>query len=1080
MKTKFKILAAFLLTFAIILSVALIGAAEDPSETKLTNEFYHSYKSTSADVGSIGGRWKGVVGCDETKDSGIINNNIKLYDGSSYLKIQGTGLVRAASNYFQYLMNTPYKFSESTDADYIILEYDIATEGKLANNFYYAFRSVNSSNGNSESEKTTLTQSGENITVSAGGMSFQISGKPHEWTHITMIVEITDPTNANSTSSPIHYYANGVYKGTVETATPIGASGAVSLTGIRMYQGMTSKVMNEDETVLFDNISMTLYSKNSEDEGSLAYVLAEKESRNLSEWTAGMWKSDYSFPPSDVAAAIGTTPYTSFQEAYDAWVEGDVINIYQDVNEPFEVIKPIKVDTHGYTFNYFSDVLILKEVNGNEITFGEGQIEVEFFDAKGVLIGSEVYSSARKVTVPAEVLEKMPEHISYGINENGSAFIIVTDGWKKVQTEGAPHFDANDLGFATPDNCTFYLNSYSVTSAIAVIDANGTLTEYEDGNLAAAINAINTESAMVMLNSNIALLSPVVITKNVTIDFNTYSITYDGIHTMFTVRGGGLDLEGPGSINKTSKSSYVFDVEDGVQADVKINDVDILSSTIVANVQSGSLSVSNSIIKVEGGDAVDAIVVKNADVAVENSTIELEASDENSYAIKAEGANVTLTGATLSSNAGGLATDENSSASLEEGTKVKAETAFGGETGNVTLTEGVQISTNNGTENIPLPENTVFAYTENPDVPYVLTSDYIVVTWKIGEFELVENWVRGAKPYYKDASVDTELNAYQENNTDKTKMYAFSVSRAYENITFEPQLVDIIAPMYNVEVGINFNFNIYVPTVQFGAKTASILIGEEALDITKLAKKTIGETEYYVITIESITPSAAAEAIEYKVSFTYDGDDTSYSLTFNASIAKYCDAILTTGEENYDAQTLYTVELLLNYIDKAYKYLGKTNADLTAIIAKHEIAFDAYEYGDEYESATSFGENAAGKFESAKFVYDENGARYEFVIAEGFSGRIKIMQYDEVVVYNVTNGKINGSNVITYIPDTDSFFDPISVQFNKFTVNNSNEKIFVYDIFDFVANESNDTKTQEFADAFVYWVLDISELPVID
>lgn len=217
-----------------------------------------------------------------------------------------------------------------------------------------------------------------------------------------------------------------------------------------------------------------------------------------------------------------------------------------------------------------------------------------------------------------------------------------------------------------------------------------------------------------------------------------------------------------------------------------------------------------------------------------------------------------------------------------------------------------------------------------------------------------------------------------------------------------PYVITKPAVKANISLNSDFNFNFYIPKDVF----VSAMANSEAL--ASGDSIVIGGSEYVSVVYEGIAPSAAG--ISTTVSITMKYKDVSYTAKYSACVPNYIKQVSAKAAagSSDSARSLSLMAAIVNYVDSAYIYFGKTEGidvitELKDILSEEIAALADANIGSPINTMDA----VSDAISSAKMVI-ESVPKLRFTLKASYSGTVTVNGTD----YTVVNGKCGESSYI--------------------------------------------------------------------
>ncbi len=311
--------------------------------------------------------------------------------------------------------------------------------------------------------------------------------------------------------------------------------------------------------------------------------------------------------------------------------------------------------------------------------------------------------------------------------------------------------------------------------------------------------------------------------------------------------------------------------------------------------------------------------------------------------------------------------------------------------------------------------------------------DCFTVTWKLGNEEKSELWLKGETP------VPPLYSEFE--NSDASFSYDLpKILPVTANVTYEFVAQVDFKIRVNIKPDVDFVYNIYIPQ---SVEEELVSIKINGSEVLPCGKEVIDGEEYLLVKI----PISVTSAFETFTASFYlkHASGTTLAKSVELSIPDYAERIINAG---YDSDIASFISYMIGYINSVYEYIGKDASEVVESFALPEIKhIDGIKKQDipkeikEYLTSISLYLD-----DSVSFMFFFNGNRLpksaEFIyFADGKQQNQVLSSYgdwnyysDELIPYNRI--KFNVKNLIDY-------FVTLKISGREFSYNLEN---YIYEV----------------------------------
>ena len=854
---------------------------------------------------------------------------------------------------------------ESVNAKYLLLEMDFTTESEYIDGLTMQLIARNHTGGkdNPSSARNIIE-----ILKDANGFYLKTDNAktylPEErgvWRRLSILADIPQ-TNLSTAAAymRLNVYLDGRL---IDSNIQAIANDGHIMNQLRINQNLNVEV-SKSNTFCFDNVLVKTFGDNAE------IMTLLSEGKGLDGFSESAWTEDYDFPSVRALFDVDGKKYGSVPELSSALKGGEVVTVLRDVSDTVNFTKALTLkNPNGYKINYTADGLT-EVKDGTTTNFYSQFTEMTVKWHIGNEVVEEVYTSLAKATFkgtyPETTVIDGVTYCAVGFsNKEGGAVL-------------------SDLGYVSESNREFWL----VYSAPVASRTAGTTVEYAY-TTSEVENWVKTSNAgqYILLYSDITLTSYNYNSKIAfTLDLggNTLTQASNASNHLFIIQGADSKITVKNGTVKSVKN-IVFHQQDRAGIVTTLENLTIDPQTTIADVRAGTLNVigctstlSGNFITAFGGTDNN----NGPTVVIEGSTIKASAA--------------IVTSATKDAATRNSATVAIKSSTLEAATIIGAGNinvvSFDGGVFNCTALIapgllGATLSIGNGTElyytNISANENPLTLNIANGAAlarfgdHYIVTDDFVTVSWDVGTDFASEKWVKGEIP----------VCPFELPKANATVKYTFpEIVAATEDVTYMLTAVPSFTPMMNLSLSLDFDLGIYLPAE---ADVASISIGGVTYTYEKPLYVTVGGIAYKKYTFRGITPERACDYVSLEL--VLSGGDFTIEADYEISLVNYLGTILAGG---YSREAELLAASVAEYVDKAYTYAHRTSDP-----AYRELAALRSLYNLDMANRTPEGEAfdmtaVKGAVSSARLVLDSDLA-FRFELNREYTGRVTVSYFYE-------------------------------------------------------------------------------------
>lgn len=293
--------------------------------------------------------------------------------------------------------------------------------------------------------------------------------------------------------------------------------------------------------------------------------------------------------------------------------------------------------------------------------------------------------------------------------------------------------------------------------------------------------------------------------------------------------------------------------------------------------------------------------------------------------------------------------------------------------------------------------------------PYIITKDYVTVTWAAGDEDITEYWLNGSLPTPDNREVKANL-ALLNSSVETGKKYTYSAGIVSANTTFTATKFDKFSIGVSLTLEASMKANIFVEKRDDVEVHGFYLDGVE-VDYTMT---TMNGIEQYKVVTPGVKPTDATTRYEFAVHVTDENGGIS-PVRIHFSVVDYLDKVLSNGDK-YGREAVGLMANILNYIDAAFRFIGHTDTEdykmVKTILTKHINKVTYSEVGDDTNASI---DNIVDALYSLQVLLSDT-PRYIFNLNSGYSGKFTLhyTAYGKAVskTYTVVDGKCDGRSYI--------------------------------------------------------------------
>ncbi len=1030
MKKATALILSLLLCTVVCLSVLPTRASA--ASARSTSFYYYTSGLTNTTVANVPFTENGVQRSDQAQltlregaDGGKYAVFYPNYDGKN--PAHGFATVAFPIVYFADSPRTDAV--ESVNAKYLLLEMDFTTESEYIDGLAMQLIARNHTGGkdNPSSARNIIE-----ILKDANGFYLKTDNAktylPEErgvWRRLSILADIPQ-TNLSTAAAymRLNIYLDGRL---IDSNIQAIANDGHIMNQLRINQNVNVEV-SKSNTFCFDNVLVKTFDEDAE----IASIISE--GRDLVGFSGSNCTEDYDFPSAAALFDVNGKKYGSVPELTAALKGGEIVTVLRDVPDTVSFTKALTLkNPNGYKINYTADGLT-EIKDGTTINFYSEFTEMTVKWHIGDEVVEEVYTSLAKATFKGTY----PETIVI----DGVTYCAVGFSNK----EGGEVL--SDLGYVSESNREFWL----VYSAPVASRTAGGNVEYAY-TTSEVENWIKTSTAgqYILLYSDITLSSYNYNSKIAfTLDLGGHTLTQasNASNHLFILQGADSNITVKnGTVN--SVKNIVFHQQDRAGIITTLENLAINAAITIADVRSGTLNVKGCTSVISGNfiTAFGGTDNKNGPtVVIESSTIEASGgivSSSTKDPNTRNSATVTIKNSKLKATAAVGASNINI-VNIEGGV-LECNTLVAPGVNGIVLSIGKgtelhykNLSTDDTLVTLDIPKGFALARKENY---YILTDDFVTVSWDVGTDFVSEMWVTGEIPVCPFAL--PEANA--------TVKYTFpEITAATEDVTYTLTAVPSFTPMMNLSLSLDFDLGIYLPVE---ADVISVSIGGFTYTYEQPLYVTVDGIAYKKYTFRGITPDRACDYVSLEL--VLSGGDFSIEADYEVSLVNYLGRILAGG---YSREAEILAVAVADYVDKAYAYAQKTSDP-----AYRELAALRSLYNLDIVNRTPEGEvldmnEIKGAVSSARLVLDSELA-FRFELNREYSGRVTISYFYEGEIaekeIHVINGTYQGKNYIDITLDAADLLETIGFTISDGKGGNLVGKYNLYTYFNAMKGEND-------------------------
>ncbi len=447
--------------------------------------------------------------------------------------------------------NSYYYWEKDNGYRYLTMDVDFTTESyyPLGNGIDLYFMNyggnwkctqpgIRISQASATSQTATLQ-----ATPVASGASYTFDATPFVWHHVTVVIKISaeykteSPYTITQDNSQMLVFLDG--QRVITTGADFGGNKLFNeyqelMTGLRLQ---LRQAQSAGYSFCFDNLTANRYAVDDTNTTDLDGLFTN----NVTDLTTGSYPSlNYKAAPTTkkAVASVGDAYYATLEEALAAAGEEDTVTLYADATD-VRITKNCTIDAKSYTFTYVAPGYDVTTDGAGKYTFKEASrfANVIYLDRNGDQLSSENYGVGAIPTVPEIEKEYRKENGTFWYF---SAFSASVDG-------GA----LSDFTTITEDMLDKTVTMTPVYKQAAFVVTNGSTTTYhevgtdEENNalFVTLMNALATGECLRMETDVTLAAAPALIdSRDVALDLNGHTLTYEGAYNFFNVRASIFHL----------------------------------------------------------------------------------------------------------------------------------------------------------------------------------------------------------------------------------------------------------------------------------------------------------------------------------------------------------------------------------------------------------------------------------------------------------------------------------------------------------------------------------------------------------
>ena len=419
---------------------------------------------------------------DEIKmESGATNT-----DNTPFIKIESSILSGILSESAKYEIVNGFDLSQYPDADYYIVDFDIATASNYLPMNISTVISGNKGSTGLEAPYGRITADGVFVgTLNGHEITRTLTLEPYAWQHVTMVYDLV----GGDDGYPLYIYFNGDLISNAEWMNAASKANGELPAAIGATEFVINALANNSQhnaTTLLANATSALYTDDKY--GNLLTFFSSGAGMSAtSDVLDFVYSDNYALPVSDYLFSSNGVGYREFATALGSG-NGTIDVLHNDFYTTYTVTDPCTINTNGFNFSYdFIDAINKSETtdsSGNKVlvfisepptytlTFADGSVKNYYAKTslKDILTVAQ-HGSTIKLYADIDVTadyDSYSKTINLDLNgytvSNTGGYIRLYDGaglnvyGGKIVDSNAKEFiymgNSSPRAFATVTNCT--------------------------------------------------------------------------------------------------------------------------------------------------------------------------------------------------------------------------------------------------------------------------------------------------------------------------------------------------------------------------------------------------------------------------------------------------------------------------------------------------------------------------------------------------------------------------------------------------------------------------------------------------
>jgi len=964
MRKKIRVLAFSLLLCVMISLFASVSFASGGVSVLKSNDFSSGLDNFSAQ--NAGGQQSAIETCTGT-------------DGGKYAVFYPTLTGTNPGHSFTQILFPEQYVNSTDDAEYLILDFDVATETQYVDGMYFEFVGKDTANksvfASTKAEIKSVTSGG--WSLNAGGGTASMSEARGEWQHLSFVIDVVrnNSSGTGSKASKLYVYLNGSFVG----------SGALLLKDFNYLHSMrvsfaSGASVDKTDTVCYDNMKYTKLT--SSYSGNLSSVLSDS-TKSLKTFDNAVFTDSYVFSKTRAIAKAGDKTFSTVAEMEKGLAVGDELVLLGNVYDKFKVPCECSVyNPNGYEFTY-DDADFTAYVGEDTVSF------IEPFESVTVIwhIGDKTEQTVYTEPVPITP----PEY-----NETVDIGGVMCKALGFAKSEGGDV--VSELGYASPYNKEFWL-VYIKPTVVLTSEGGSMKYGYSDADFESMMASSVSGDTLKLLTNAVAGVSDnnsafTVKGKSITLDLSGFTLRMTDSNTggMFVVGAGGSLTVKNGKIyaldngripdgSTSIQRRRVFATESGaLDSEIYAKDLEIVASKMMIVQHAGVITLDGCLIDFTN-DYDNMIDLYPTDSADKPSTLNVIECDIKAYktvintfkpaSVSQYNSVINFKNSSIETHERIIAAESMSSAVIDGG-KYKCKYLFGKSNLNASMTALIKSGTELSFEKIDeygkinISYEGSLARKNDSAYPYGVSKDVATVSWNVLGKSVSENWIVGEIP----------VCPIEVPKTTREIKYDMPVIK---KVTADTVYTLTVSPNFKVKssvsLNLNLTLNVYISEMDF----ESVAIGEKNYTVSDMKLVLLDGMPYYKLSLDADGSSGFIE--KKTVTVTLSTARGTEAFNYTVSVSDYIEKIILDSPE---FETYNLAISILGYM-KAAVPEAKRSASFENMAAKYNT--DSILYPIIKDSENSDKSSAIDKCE---LVLNDGIAKFRLNFNPDFTGKLEL------------------------------------------------------------------------------------------